>query len=88
MENELELNQSYTADFLLNFLSENSRRNIFLASQQNLNLSNSNLSFISRTQKFIVYDVCEIFLHKFNSNGSYVINNDISKIYYIKPENT
>ena len=69
MENDLELNQSYTTEFLLSFLSENSRHNILLASQENLNLWS-----ISPKQKFAVYDVREIFLHKF-SGGSYVINN-------------
>lgn len=81
MENELKLNQSYTTEFLLGFLSENSRHNILLASKENLNLWS-----ISRQQKFIVYDVREIFFHKF-SGDSYVINNNgASKVYYIKPE--
>lgn len=81
MVNKLELNQSYTAGFLLDFLSENSHQNILLASQENLNLLS-----ISRKQKFTVYDVRELFIHKF-SNNSYVINSgSSSKIYYIKPE--
>ncbi len=81
MANKLELNQSYTAEFLLDFLSGNSRQNILLASQESLSLLS-----VSRKQKFTVYDVRELFLHKFSDNAYVINSNGASKIYYIKPE--
>lgn len=80
MNNELELNKSYTVEFLLEFLLLNRNTNTLLASINNINLLSE-----PRNQKYVVYDVHTVFLHKFGDKGSYIINsNDAPKIYYIK----
>jgi len=78
MENELELGKSYTVEFLLNFLSENYRQNIFLASTNNINLIS-----LPRDNKYVVYDIQSPFLHRFNERG-YILNNSDFKLYYLK----
>lgn len=82
MIDELEINKSYTAGFLLEFLSENRRQNIRLVSVENINLLSA-----PSNQKYIVYEMMEIFLHEWTDKNSYKINtNGASKLYYIKPE--
>jgi hypothetical protein len=83
MENELERGKSYTIGVLLEFLSENSRQNTFLASGNNINLL-----ALPRNDKYVVYEISSIFLHRFSVDNpnSYMINNNNSTLYYIRPE--
>jgi hypothetical protein len=80
MENELALGKIYTVDFLLNFLSQNYRQNLFLASTNDMNLLS-----LPRDSKYVVYDIQSAFLHRFSAN-SYLQNNSDFKFYYIKPK--
>jgi len=77
MEDELELGKSYTVDFLLNFLSQNYRQNIFLASVNGLDLTS-----LPRDKKFIVYEIQSSFLHKCVNPDTYAKNE--TKIYHVK----
>jgi hypothetical protein len=79
MENELQLGNIYTGEFLQNFLSQDYRQNLFLASTNDLNLMS-----LPRENKYIVYDIQSAFLHRF-SEHSYLQNYSDFKFYYIKP---
>ncbi len=83
MDKELSIGKSYTAQFLLEFLSENCNRNVVLESKTNTNL----LEESRRETKFTISKIHTTYLHSMRSNppGSYVINNDFT-IYLITPE--
>jgi hypothetical protein len=83
MENELEVGQSYSVNFLLDFLSQNNYQNIFLVSTNEINMLS-----LPRDKNFVVYQTQQVFLHRFSSTkpNSCIINNSITTLYYIKPE--
>ena len=78
MEDELVLGTSYTVDFLLNFLSENYRQNIFLISASGVDLNS-----LPRHKNFVIYEIQSALLHKFVDFNTYGKNE--AKIYHIKP---
>lgn len=78
MGDELVLGTSYTVDFLLNFLSENYRQNIFLTSANVVDLNS-----LPRHKNFVIYEIQSAFLHKFVNFNTYAKNE--AKIYHIKP---
>ena len=77
MEDELELGKSYTVDFLLNFLSETYRQNIFLVSSNIVDLT-----ALPHDKKFVVSDIQSTFLHKFIKPETYIKNTE-TKLYHI-----
>lgn len=80
--NNLEIGKSYTTEYLLGFLSQNRRKNIFIASLENMNLLS-----IPRSKKFTISDIQSIYIHRFSDKDSYMINNDDdSALIFIKPE--
>jgi hypothetical protein len=81
MENGLELDHSYTVDFLLEFLSQNYRQNVFLGSVNEINLLS-----LPRDKNYIISDIQPIYLHRFSSTNpnSYILNNDFT-LYFLKP---
>ena len=76
---ELELGKSYSGEVLLDFLEENCRRNVLLVSEENMNMRSRD----QRNKKFVVYDIQEIFLHRFDAKEeAYKIEQDPFKLYY------
>lgn len=80
MDNELTIGQSYSVDYLLNYLSQNERKNIYLASANQINLLN-----MSRSINFVINDIQLTYLHHFEA-GIYPIPNLVTTIYIISPE--
>lgn len=78
MNDELKLGHRYTADFLLNFLSKNYRKNVSLISQNCVDL----LSF-PHDKEFVVSDFQQVYLHQFCDSSTYIKNTE-AKIYYIE----
>jgi hypothetical protein len=78
MEEELEVGKNYTVEFLLDFLSQNYRQNIFLTSANGIDLIS-----LPRDKNFVVNEIQSGFLHKCINPSTYTKNE--TKIYHIKP---
>jgi len=83
MENILELGQSYSVDYLLEYLSQNNHQNAFLGTANMIDMLS-----LPRDKKYVVYDIQYNFLHRFSPTkpNSHIIDNNVSTIYHIKPE--
>ncbi len=79
MKDKLELGNSYTVDFLLNFLSANYRKNILLISS-----TCADLFSLPRDKEFVISDFQRVYLHKFSKPSTYLKNTE-TEIYYIDP---
>jgi hypothetical protein len=77
MEEELEIGKSYTVDYLLNFLSQNYRHNVCLASANSVDLIS-----LPRNKEFIVHEIQSDFLHQCVDPSTYTKNE--TKIFHIR----